>query len=117
MVDEVLLHLRPQRGGVFVDCTVGTGGHARRLLEAGASRLIGIDRDSEALEIAANQLGPLADRAELIHADFRDLPQLLDVRGITHIDGALADFGLSSLQLEAPGRGFSFRRAPRHADG
>jgi len=110
MVDEVLLHLRPQRGGVFVDCTVGTGGHARRLLEAGASRLIGIDRDSEALEIAANQLGHLTDRAELIHANFRDLSQLLDERGITHIDGALADFGLSSLQLEAPGRGFSFRR-------
>ena len=110
MVDEVLLHLRPERGGVFVDCTVGTGGHAKRLLEAGASRLIGIDRDSEALEIASNQLGHLADRAELVHANFRDLSQLLDLRGITHIDGALADFGLSSLQLEAPGRGFSFRR-------
>ncbi len=110
MVAEVLFYLRPARGGVFVDCTAGTGGHARAILEAGASRLIGIDRDSEALAIAARQLGPLRDRVELVHADFRDLPRVLDARGITQIDGALADLGLSSLQLDAPGRGFSFRR-------
>jgi 16S rRNA (cytosine1402-N4)-methyltransferase len=110
MVAEVLDALRPQRGGLFVDCTVGLGGHARALLEAGATRLIGIDRDRDALILAREALQPWADRVDLVHADFRDLSGVLDARAIAHVDGVLADLGLSSMQLDAPGRGFSFRR-------
>lgn len=107
---EVLQYLRPEQGGLFVDCTVGLGGHARALLEAGASRLIGFDRDPDALAIAARTLTPFADRVELVHADYRTLGDELDRRGVDRIDGALADLGVSSLQLDSAGRGFSFQR-------
>ncbi len=110
MVDEVVRQLQPERGGLFVDCTVGLGGHAAALLEAGASRLVGLDRDPEALARATDRLGPWADRVELVHSDFRALDAALDARGIDLIDGALADLGVSSMQLDEEGRGFSFRR-------
>jgi 16S rRNA (cytosine1402-N4)-methyltransferase len=110
LLDAVRELLAPWRGGLFVDCTVGLGGHAQALLEAGASRLIGVDRDLSALAMAGERLAPFGDRVELVHADFRDVPALLSARGIEGIEGALADLGVSSLQLEAPGRGFSFRR-------
>ena len=110
MVAEVLEHLAPERGGVFIDCTVGLGGHARALLEAGASRLIGLDRDPSALERSRDALAAFSAQVELVHADYRELPDLLDARGIGGVDGVLADLGVSSLQLDAPGRGFSFRR-------
>jgi len=107
---EVLRHLRPEQGGLFVDCTVGPGGHSRALLEAGARRVIGLDRDLDALGRARETLAPWADRVELVHADYRTLDSVLDRRQIARIDGALADLGVSSLQLDAPGRGFSFQR-------
>jgi len=107
---EVLQQLRPEQGGVFADCTVGLGGHARALLAAGASRLIGLDRDTDALTIARETLAPWADRVELVHADYRALDAVLDARQVTLLDGALADLGVSSLQFDAPGRGFSFQR-------
>jgi 16S rRNA (cytosine1402-N4)-methyltransferase len=110
MVAETLALLEPARGGLFVDCTVGLGGHTRALLEAGASRVLGLDRDREALRIAAAALAPWNDRFELVHADYRDLGRVLDARGIPGISGALADLGVSSMQLDAEGRGFSFRR-------
>jgi len=110
MVAEVLEHLNPARGGVFVDCTVGLGGHARAVLDAGASRLLGFDRDLAALAHAREGLAGYGDRVELVHSDYRALTDVLDARGITHVDGILADFGVSSLQLDAPDRGFSFRR-------
>ena len=110
MVAEVLEHLAPSRGGVFVDCTVGLGGHARALLEAGASRLIGLDRDPAALAEARSALGEFGDRVELVHADYRRLNDVLDARGVTTVDGVLADLGVSSMQLDSPGRGFSFRQ-------
>ena len=107
---EVVELLEPSRGGLFVDCTVGLGGHARALLAGGATRLVGLDRDSSALSLAADTLSPWVDRVELVHADFRQLPSVLASRGISVVDGALADLGVSSMQLDAPGRGFSFRR-------
>jgi 16S rRNA (cytosine1402-N4)-methyltransferase len=107
---ETLQFLQPSHGGLFVDCTVGLGGHTRALLEAGATRVIGIDRDPQALAEARVTLAPWAERVVLIHADYRELDTLLDREGIEVIDGALADLGLSSLQLEMPGRGFSFQR-------
>lgn len=110
MSAEVLALLAPQRGGVFLDCTVGLGGHARALLEAGATRLIGLDRDREALARAAVALDVFGGRVDLVHADYRDAARVLDDRGIAAIDGAVADFGLSSYQLDASGRGFSFQR-------
>jgi len=107
---EVLQYLRPERGGLFVDCTVGLGGHSRALLEAGATRVVGLDRDLQALAAARETLAPWADRVELVHADYRALDEVLDRHGISLVDGALADLGVSSLQLDAPGRGFSFQR-------
>jgi 16S rRNA (cytosine1402-N4)-methyltransferase len=110
MVSEVLAHLEPARGGVFVDCTVGLGGHARALLEGGATRLIGFDRDPAALAHAREALAAYGDRVELVHADYRAIEPQLDARGMTTVDGILADLGVSSMQLDADGRGFSFRR-------
>ncbi len=110
MTADVVSLLAPARGGVYVDCTVGLGGHARALLEAGASRLVGVDRDAEALGRAADALGAWADRVVLVHADYRTLPALLAERGLEAVDGILADLGLSSFQLAAEGRGFSFQR-------
>ena len=110
MVAEVLEHLAPSRGGVFVDCTVGLGGHARALLEAGASRLIALDRDPAALTEARSALEPFEGRVELVHSDYRRLNDVLDARGVTKVDGVLADLGVSSMQLDSPGRGFSFRQ-------
>ncbi len=107
---EVLRHLAADRGGLFVDCTVGLGGHTRALLEAGASRVIGLDRDTDALALAARSLAAFGDRVELVHADYRSIADVLAARGIEAIDGALADLGVSSLQFDAEGRGFSFRR-------
>ena len=110
MAAEVVTLLDPARGGLFVDCTVGAGGHARALLEAGADRLLGIDRDAETLPLARDTLRPFAERVDLAHADFRTLDATLDARGIGSIDGgALADLGVSSMQFDGP-RGFSFRR-------
>jgi 16S rRNA (cytosine1402-N4)-methyltransferase len=110
MVAEVLEQLEPSRGGTFVDCTVGLGGHARALLEGGASRVIGLDRDPAALAMATESLAPFGHRVELVHSDYRALTGVLDARGVGGVDGILADLGVSSMQLEAPGRGFSFRR-------
>jgi 16S rRNA (cytosine1402-N4)-methyltransferase len=110
MVDEVDAHLEPSRGGVYVDCTVGMGGHARRMLDGGATRLIGIDRDPDALEQARDALGAYGDRVSLVHSDYRDLVAVLDGCGIDVVDGVLADLGVSSMQLDSPDRGFSFRR-------
>jgi 16S rRNA (cytosine1402-N4)-methyltransferase len=110
MVAEVLEHLAPARGGVFVDCTVGYGGHARAVLDAGASRLIGLDRDPAALADAAVALGAFGNRVTLVHANYKGLDDVLDEQGIAGVDGLLADLGMSSMQLDTPGRGFSFRR-------
>ena len=109
LVAETLALLEPARGGLFVDCTLGLGGHSRALLDGGAERILGLDRDSTALELAAANLASYGDRVELVHSDYRDLPQVLDARGIATVAGALADLGVSSMQL-GEGRGFSFQR-------
>ena len=110
MTAEVLQHLRPGGGGLFVDCTIGLGGHARALLEAGATRILGLDRDLDALARARETLAPWSHRVELVHADYRSLDDVLDRQQIAHVDGTLADLGVSSMQFETPGRGFSFQR-------
>jgi 16S rRNA (cytosine1402-N4)-methyltransferase len=110
LVAETMELLAPARGGLFVDCTVGLGGHSRALLEAGATRVLGLDRDRDALRLAGDTLNRWADRVELVHSDYRELGRVLDARGIAAVDGALADLGVSSMQLDAEGRGLSFRR-------
>jgi len=110
LVDEVRSLLQPERGGVFVDCTVGLGGHSRMLLEGGADRLIGIDRDPDALAVAGAALSGFGARVTLVHADYREIGTVLDAQGIAEVSGLLADFGVSSMQLDTEGRGFSFRR-------
>jgi len=110
MTAEVVAALQPERGGLYVDCTVGLGGHARALLLAGATRLVGVDRDQAALSRAGEALAEFGGRVELVHGDYRDVPAFLDARGIEAIDGAVADLGVSSLQLDGEGRGFSFQR-------
>ena len=110
MTREVLAFLQPEKGGIFIDCTVGMGGHARALLEAGATKVIGLDRDPAALRIAADALAGYRDRVELVHSDYRAIASVLEARGIERVDGTLTDMGMSSYQLEADGRGFSFQR-------
>lgn len=110
MVSEVLEQLDPARGGVFLDCTAGLGGHTEALLEAGPVRVIGLDRDPAAVTLARERLHRFGDRVEIVHSDYRDFDQVLAARGIGGVTGLLADLGVSSMQLDTPGRGFSFRR-------
>ncbi len=107
---ETVEFLAPQRGGLFVDATVGLGGHAEALLErAPAARLLGLDRDAEALARAARRLSVFGDRVSFEQANFHHLEQVLSRLGIRVISGVLADLGVSSLQLDTAERGFSFR--------
>jgi 16S rRNA (cytosine1402-N4)-methyltransferase len=110
LLAETIQLLDPSRGGLFVDCTVGLGGHTGAMLAAGASRVIGLDRDPTALALASASLAAWGERVELVHADYRQLGDVLDARGVDGLDGALADLGVSSMQFDMEGRGFSFRR-------
>ncbi len=109
LVTEAVALVNPRPTGVYVDATVGLGGHAAALLEAGAGRVVGIDRDPAALDAARAALARYGDRVDLVHGDYRDLARLLAARGLAQVDGVLADLGVSSLQLDDPARGFSFR--------
>lgn len=101
--------LDPTRGGFFVDATVGAGGHSRALLEAGPGiELLGLDRDPDALALAQSRLADFGRRVRLVSANFADLGAVLE--SFPAPDGILADLGVSSMQLEEAGRGFSFRR-------
>ena len=111
LLEETLVFLAPERGGLFVDCTLGLGGHAEALLEANPGvRLIGIDRDPEALELAGERLHSYGERVRLVLGDFAELTTLLHGLRIEAVDGILADLGVSSLQLDKGSRGFSLRR-------
>jgi len=109
--DEVTFLLRPRRGGWVVDGTIGMGGHAERILEAagGDTRLLGIDRDPEALARAARRLGRFGGRVVLSHGSFRHLGALATEAGVDRAVAVLLDLGLSSYQLDESGRGFSFQ--------
>ena len=109
LVAEVVQGLAPTADGVYVDCTLGLGGHTAALLEAGAGRVIGIDRDAHAIEIARQRLEAYGDRVEFVHADYRDLARLVRDRGVERVTGVIADLGVSSMQLDEASRGFSFR--------
>ena len=110
MTDEMVAWLEPGPDKCILDCTVGAGGHSRALLEAGAGRIIGLDRDREALSVAEGTLSSWSRQVELVHADHREIDDVLDRRGVPTVDGAIADLGMSSMQIDGERRGFSFRR-------
>ena len=96
-------------GAVMVDATVGLGGHSEALLSRFAAlRLVGLDRDPQALELAAERLAPYAHRIDLVHAVYDELPRVLRALGLERVQGVLFDLGVSSLQLDEPGRGFAY---------
>jgi 16S rRNA (cytosine1402-N4)-methyltransferase len=111
MPEEVLDLLQCKPGGIFVDATLGLGGHARAVLEKirPGGLLIGLDRDQESLEKAAILLQPYSDSTRLLHENYKNLPLVLNNLGIESIDGILVDLGVSSYQLLLPERGFSFQ--------
>lgn len=108
LADEVLALLQPRSDGLYVDATLGGGGHAERILDASApaGRLIGIDRDPAALEAAGARLARFGDRVTLLHGCYGDMPTLLSSK----VDGIVLDLGVSSPQLDWAERGFSFAR-------
>jgi 16S rRNA (cytosine1402-N4)-methyltransferase len=109
LLREAMERLAPERGGLYVDATLGLGGHAEAILAASpAARLLGVDRDPEARAIAARRLERFGDRVEIHAGDFADLERFVGARRAA---GVLADLGVSSLQLDEGRRGFSFRRA------
>lgn len=111
LVEEVTTLLAPRVDGVYVDCTLGWGGHTRALVTAGAGRVVAIDRDASALAEAAERLADIRDRIAFVHDDYRHLAEILAARGLSAVDGVLADLGVSSMQLDRAERGFSFRHA------
>jgi len=109
LLRETVELLAPDPGKLFLDATLGGGGHAEALLEAGA-RVIGLDQDPRALDAARSRLAGHGDRFVAEHANFRDAAAVLERKGISQVDGALVDLGISSAQLDDAGRGFSFQR-------
>ena len=106
MVQEVLEFLKPERGGLYFDGTLGGGGHTKAILDASATaRVIAIDQDTEALDVAGRRLEQFGDRVELVHGNFADEAESLDAS----LSGALLDLGISSHQIDEQSRGFSFR--------
>jgi 16S rRNA (cytosine1402-N4)-methyltransferase len=115
MIREVLQHLLIEGGAVYVDGTVGEGGHAHRILdESGPDvRLIGLDRDADALGEAAKRLAPYGERVTLVQSSYADLEEVLDRLSIQAVSGILLDLGFSSFQINNPRRGMSFMSPER----
>jgi 16S rRNA (cytosine1402-N4)-methyltransferase len=109
---EIILALQPKNKGLYVDGTLGAGGHARGILEACApdGRLLGLDVDPQALALARKTLAPYGERARLMQASYDSLTETLPEVGWEEVDGILLDLGLSSMQLDTPERGFSFQQ-------
>lgn len=107
MVQECLNALEASKGGLFIDATLGLGGHSEAILKVSdATRVIGIDQDAEALKLASSRLGKFGNRFRSVHANFESVEA---ITGPEKIDGILADLGVSSMQLDSEKRGFSFR--------
>ncbi|MFH0795627.1 MAG: 16S rRNA (cytosine(1402)-N(4))-methyltransferase RsmH [Candidatus Omnitrophota bacterium] len=109
---KVLEFLQPERGGVFVDATTGTGGHSLALLErvSGKIRLISLDQDSQSLEKARQRMALFREKVTFLKGNFRNLKDILAEIGVEKVDGVVYDLGLSSYLLTESGRGFSFQR-------
>ena len=120
MLDEVLEWLRVKPGGIYVDATLGAGGHSAAIAEKLTSgmtpehpsgRLISVDRDAQALEVARERLKIFGATVTLVQAPFSRIAEAVRELGIPGVDGVLADLGVSSMQLDQAARGFSFREA------
>lgn len=110
LLRETIESLAVERGGLFVDCTVGLGGHSEAILQTSSdAQVLGIDRDEEALRLARERLAEFGGRFRAVRADFRELTRVLATAEVKAVRGILADLGVSSLQLDSPSRGFSFR--------
>lgn len=112
LLQDVLAHLQPRPGGLYIDGTVGAGGHSAAILQASQpdGRLLAFDRDPQALATARTRLEGFGRRVTFVHASYARMGQLAPEYGFAAVDGVLLDLGLSSLQLEDPRRGFSFMR-------
>jgi 16S rRNA (cytosine1402-N4)-methyltransferase len=112
LADEVIACLAPRPGGVYVDGTLGGGGHAASILEASSpsGRLFGFDRDREALRAAGERLAVYGERVTLVHGNFAGMAEQLGRFGVDGVDGILLDLGVSSHQLDTAERGFSFQQ-------
>ena len=109
LLEESMQLLLPENGGMFIDATLGLGGHSEAILEAaGNTSVIGIDRDPEALALAAKRLERFDERFEAVHANFSHILEVA-ARRVGKFNGVIADLGVSSLQFDDPSRGFSFR--------
>lgn len=107
---ETIELLEPKRGGIFVDCTLGLGGHSESILQISDNvQVVGIDQDLEAIAFAKERLAKFGNRFQVYHANFSEISEVLDEAKIDKVDGILADLGVSSLQLDSESRGFSFR--------
>lgn len=113
--EEVLTWLITSAGGVYVDATLGGGGHAESILQRlnPTGVLVGLDADSDAIRFATSRLSRYQGQAVLVHSNFRDISAALAQKGIDHVSGILFDLGVSSYQLDEPSRGFSFRTDDR----
>lgn len=112
MAKEVMDALVPERGGIYVDCTAGGGGHSFEIAKRlpASSRLVSFDQDDEAIAACKERLAPFEDRVTIVKTNFRNLAAALDSLGIEHIDGAMWDLGVSSHQLDDGERGFSYMK-------
>jgi len=108
---EIITALRPKQGGIYIDGTLGAGGHAWGILEASDpdGRLLGMDVDPQALDLARERLSPFGQRAIVVQASYTTMAEQLEILGWEVVDGIVFDLGLSSMQLNSPQRGFSFR--------
>ncbi len=110
LLHETVQYLAVERGGLFVDATLGLGGHSEAILQSALeTRVLGIDRDPEALAYTRRRLAHYGPRCRLVHANFRELAHVLAEMGERTVSGVLADLGVSSLQFDTAARGFSFR--------
>lgn len=110
LLEEALELLDASKGGVFVDATLGMGGHTEAILQANAAnKVIALDQDADAVALATKRLEPFADRVKIFHSNFSELSSAVESSNLKEVDGILADLGVSSLQLDDAGRGFSFR--------
>ncbi|KQY63984.1 MULTISPECIES: 16S rRNA (cytosine(1402)-N(4))-methyltransferase RsmH [unclassified Nocardioides] len=112
LLDRVVALMSPsldRPGATFIDATLGLGGHSEAVLEAcPQARLLGIDRDPNALAMAGERLAPYGDRVTLVHAVYDEIPRVLDEQGLDHVDAVLFDLGVSSMQLDVRERGFAY---------
>jgi 16S rRNA (cytosine1402-N4)-methyltransferase len=110
LLAETLEVLKPKAGQIFIDATLGLGGHAEKILEdSDETRVYGIDQDAEAIAIARRRLARFGNRIEIFQRNFSDIKRILDHAEIEKVDGVIADLGVSSLQFDSAERGFSFR--------